>query len=118
VALCYEEGLLRQAAGDAAGAQRCFEHILQLPPEPCYMPADSGLRGHLARHQLALAHRAQGRIAEAEVQWRAALEACPEYAPARQGLAELRRDQGRTAEGAGMVERPDRQPRAKGEGTR
>jgi glycosyltransferase involved in cell wall biosynthesis len=103
--LCFEEGLLRQAAGDAAGAQVCFERLLELPAGPCYVAADTGLRGHLARHQLALAHRAQGRPAEAEAQWRAALTACPQYGPAWLGLAEVYLDGGRPAEAEALLGR-------------
>jgi tetratricopeptide (TPR) repeat protein/GT2 family glycosyltransferase len=110
--LCFAEGLLLQAGGDAAGAQRCFEQILQAPAGPCLVPVDSGLRGHLARHQLALAHRAQGRPAEAEAQWRAAVAVCPHYGPAWLGLAELLLDQGRTAEVEGLINRLSQDPGA------
>ena len=103
--LCFEEGLLRQAGNDVAGAQQCFERILQLPPGPCYVGVDAGLRGHLTRHQLALALRAQGRLTEAEAQWRAAVDACPQYGPAWLGLAELYLQQKRDAEVEALVER-------------
>jgi tetratricopeptide (TPR) repeat protein len=111
-ALWFEEGLLREASADLAGAQRCFERILQLPAGHCYMPVDSGLRGHLARHHLALAHQAQGRAAEAEAQWRAVVETCPHYGPAWLGLAELCLKQGRNAEVETMIERLGREPGA------
>ena len=38
---------------------------------------DAGLRGHKARHNLAVLYTEQGRAAEAEAQWQAALAAVP-----------------------------------------
>jgi glycosyltransferase involved in cell wall biosynthesis len=110
VELWFEEGMLHHAVKDAAGAQRCFERVLELPARPCYVGVDSGLRGHLARHHLALAHRAQGRPREAEAQWRAAVRDSPRYGPAWLGLAEVCLDQGRAAEVAALVEQLEREP--------
>jgi tetratricopeptide (TPR) repeat protein len=52
----------------------------------------SGIRGFATRHRLALLYRTQGRAADAEAQWRAALAERPEFAPAWAGLGELALD--------------------------
>ena len=49
---------------------------------------DTGLAGYKARHNLAVVYREQGRLAEAETQWRAAVEEQPGFAPAWMGLGE------------------------------
>jgi Tfp pilus assembly protein PilF len=50
---------------------------------------DTGLRSYKARHNLAVIYREEGRMAEAEEQWRAALAERPDFGPAQNGLAEL-----------------------------
>jgi glycosyltransferase involved in cell wall biosynthesis len=105
VELWFEEGLLLQAKKDSASAQRCFEHILNLPQLPCYVGLDAGLRGHLARHHLALALREQSRPSDAEAQWRAATTECPHFGPAWLGLAEVCLEQQRGGEVEKMIDR-------------
>jgi tetratricopeptide (TPR) repeat protein len=57
---------------------------------PAYFASTgSGLRGFATRHRLALLYRAQGRDADAEAQWRAAVTERPAFAPAWAGLGEL-----------------------------
>jgi tetratricopeptide (TPR) repeat protein len=87
--LLFEEGLQCRNRKEPAAAQWCFERILELPPQPCFVAVDQGLRSHLCREQLALAHRVQGHLAEAETQWRAALQQCPTFVAAWLGLAEV-----------------------------
>jgi Tfp pilus assembly protein PilF len=50
---------------------------------------DTGLRSHKARHNLAVLYFEQGRLAEAEAQWRAALAEQPQFTPALTGLKQL-----------------------------
>jgi tetratricopeptide (TPR) repeat protein len=58
-----------------------------------------------ARHNLALLCRGQGRLAEAEKHWRAALEAEPEFQAAWLGLGELALANGRPAEAQTCITR-------------
>ena len=53
------------------------------------------MRGHLARHKLAVLYLESGRLAEAEAEWRRVTAEEPAYAVAWQGLAELFLRQGR-----------------------
>jgi glycosyltransferase involved in cell wall biosynthesis/tetratricopeptide (TPR) repeat protein len=102
--LAFEEGLTHQALGDAARAQQCFERVLLGRAGPSYVAVDSGMRTYLACHHLALAHRAQRRLAEAERQWRAAVQECPSFGPAWLGLAELCLEHDRSNEVTAMAE--------------
>jgi tetratricopeptide (TPR) repeat protein len=50
---------------------------------------DVGLRGYKARHNLAVLCQEEGRLAEAEMHWQAALAEQPDFAPGLLGLAEV-----------------------------
>ncbi|MCS6852571.1 MAG: glycosyltransferase [Gemmataceae bacterium] len=88
--LLYQQALLRMGLGDAAGAEACFRRLLTRP-EPPYvtMGVDPALRGWLARYNLGVLYRDQGRHAEAGEQWRAVVREKPDYASAWLGLAEV-----------------------------
>src|SRR5207253_9948833 len=49
----------------------------------------TALRGFLTRHNLALVYKKQGRLTEAEAQWRQALDEEPLYLPALLGLEDI-----------------------------
>jgi tetratricopeptide (TPR) repeat protein len=66
--------------------------------------ADVGLNGYLARHQLALVYYQQGRLAEAETEWKLALDDRPGYVDALKGLGEMYLKQQRWPELEGVVE--------------
>jgi tetratricopeptide (TPR) repeat protein len=97
------QGSLHAEQGDAAGAEACWRRLPDgagpgaapagagLPPlgDGAFRSVPEGLRGRLARHCLAGLCRAQGRDAEAEAHWRAALDDDPSFLPAVVGLAEL-----------------------------
>jgi GT2 family glycosyltransferase/Tfp pilus assembly protein PilF len=67
--------------------------------------ADVGLNGYLARHQLALLYYQQGRLTEAEAEWKLALADRPGYLDALKGLGEMYLKQGQWPELDGVVER-------------
>jgi tetratricopeptide (TPR) repeat protein len=96
--LLYQQGLLLSEVKDLDGARVALEKLLQTRQGKYFDMVDVGLRGHKARHQLAGIHRAQGRAAEAEDQWKQALAERPDFGPARLGLAELFLDQKRWGE--------------------
>jgi glycosyltransferase involved in cell wall biosynthesis/Tfp pilus assembly protein PilF len=89
--LLFREAQLRQEMGDGAGAEECLRRLIHGREGPHFGSVADGLRGHLALHELARLCRQQGRHAEAEEYWRAALAERPDYGPARQGLEELGR---------------------------
>jgi GT2 family glycosyltransferase len=87
--LLFDEGLLRRALGDAAGAEGCWARLLQTREAAHFASVDAGLRGYKARHNLAVLYHEQGRHAEAAAQWQQALAEQPGFTPARVGLAEV-----------------------------
>src|SRR5262249_8347712 len=88
-----QEGILRRDLGDAAGAEAAWQAVLRNPPGQHFASVHAGLRGHLTRHFLATLYKEQGRLAEAEDQWRQAAAIQPDYGPAREGLGEAGRAQ-------------------------
>src|SRR5258708_40371676 len=80
-----------------AGDEGCLLRGVGAVPGHHFMSFDAGLRGYRTRPFLADLYRRQGREAEAEGQWRAALAERPGFTPARQALAALLLGQGRLA---------------------
>ncbi len=95
IELLFVEGQLLADLRDAAAAIACFERILQLPPAGYFASVDPALRGHKARYHLADLYHQQGRLAEAETQWQAAVAEHPSFWPALLRLGELYVEQGR-----------------------
>jgi tetratricopeptide (TPR) repeat protein len=91
--LLFQEGLLRARRGDAGGAEACFRELVRSPlcvvRNIRLLSRAEGLHGYLARYHLALALSDQGRVTEAETEWRAALEEQPDFIPAEIELAKL-----------------------------
>jgi GT2 family glycosyltransferase/tetratricopeptide (TPR) repeat protein len=96
--LLFQEALGRQEVRDPAGAEACLLRLLEGREGKHFASLDAGLRGHKARHNLAVLYQGQGRRVEAEAQWRAAAAEAPGFAPAWLGLGELYLHEGRWAE--------------------
>jgi tetratricopeptide (TPR) repeat protein len=92
------EANLRQEAGDLAGAIACRRQLVNLRPGNHFASLDAHLRGPDARHQLAMLYRQQGRPADAETEWKAAVTEQPDFIPGWLGLAEIYLEGGRWAE--------------------
>lgn len=95
--LLFQEGLLRRELSDPAGAELCLLRLLDAREGEHFASLDVGLRGHKTRHNLAVLYQEQGRLAEAEAQWRAAVSERSDFAPAWLGLGELYLAQDRRA---------------------
>jgi glycosyltransferase involved in cell wall biosynthesis len=88
--LLFEEAILLRESGDLTGAESCLRKLLDGPNEAEHFASvDTALRSYKARHNLAVVCRQQGRVADAETQWRAALEEEPAFLPSHLGLGEL-----------------------------
>ena len=87
--LLFQEALLHRELGDRAGAEACFLRLLETNERPHFASVAEGLRGHKARHNLAIVYHEQGRLAEAEAQWKAALDEHPGFMPSWLGLGDL-----------------------------
>ena len=87
--LLFQQALLLLETRNPAEAERCFLHLLEKREGAHFASLDLGLQGYKARHNLAVLYYEQGRLAEAEAQWRAALAEQPNFAPARGALEKL-----------------------------
>jgi tetratricopeptide (TPR) repeat protein len=63
-----------------------------------FASVNPALRGAIARHNLGVLYREEGRDAEAETYWQAVVADHADYLPSWIGLAELYLSQGRSAE--------------------
>jgi glycosyltransferase involved in cell wall biosynthesis/Tfp pilus assembly protein PilF len=98
VELLFQEAVTLRELGDVAGAVERWERCLKSPPGTHFASINTGLRGHITRHNLAVAYSEQGRPADAETQWRAALAERPHYEPAWRALLSLYLEQRRFAD--------------------
>jgi glycosyltransferase involved in cell wall biosynthesis/predicted Zn-dependent protease len=110
--LLFLEGCLLMVTQDLAAAERCFLRLLELPEANYFaVGVDRGLRGHKARHNLALLCLHQGRSAEAEAHWSAAVAAAPDFTDAWLGLADLYLRQGRNTDAEQALRAAEADPR-------
>src|SRR5205807_1355896 len=87
--LLFVEGQLRRERGELEQAESCFLRLLSEAPPPHFASVDAGLRGFKARHQLAVVYQLQKRSAEAEAQWRLAVQERPDFLPGWTALGDL-----------------------------
>jgi glycosyltransferase involved in cell wall biosynthesis/Flp pilus assembly protein TadD len=93
--LLFVQGQLLLEAGDAAGAVRGLQALVEGKPGLHFGSRDPGLRGHRGRHLLAEALAGAGDLAAAEEQYRRVLAEVPGYVPAWRGLGRLLIQRGR-----------------------
>jgi len=105
--LLLEEGLMLRDRGDLAGAELSWSRLFEPRQGKYFSSEEVGLRGFRTRQLLAEIFARQERWAEAEVQWRAALEERPDFEPAWQGLAELYLRLGRWADLEELLQKLD-----------
>jgi tetratricopeptide (TPR) repeat protein len=94
--LLFHEGQLRREGGDLPGAEAVLKYLLTGPGDT-YIEAsvDPGLKGYKGRCALAEVYRDQGRVADAEREWRAALAEHPDFTPAWLCLGDMWLQHGR-----------------------
>ena len=87
--LLFLEANFAKEAGDPGATEELMLRLVRGSEPDHFGSADTGLRGHKGRHNLAVLYFEQSRTAEAESQWRAALSDEPAFLPAHLGLGEL-----------------------------
>jgi tetratricopeptide (TPR) repeat protein len=87
--LLFERAIHLHEAGDHAAAEQTLRKLLAVRPGQYLASVDAGLRGYRAFHLLGELCRAQGRVAEAEHHWQAAVAERPDFAPVWVALGEL-----------------------------
>jgi tetratricopeptide (TPR) repeat protein len=113
--LLFQESLASRELGDPAAAEACQLRLLEARDRDHFASIDPGLCGHKARHNLAILYREQGRDADAEAQWRAALGDRADFLPAWLGLGELCLRSGRWDELEAVAARISALPQRGGE---
>jgi tetratricopeptide (TPR) repeat protein len=94
--LLFQEALLRREMADPEGAIACLQRLTTTDEGPHFASVVAGLRTYKARHLLGVILHEQGRVAEAEAQWKEALRLCPNFTPAQSALRDLGLSQGRS----------------------
>jgi len=113
--LLFQEGMARFELRDLDGAEASLLETLATREKGHFASVDAGgLRGYKTRQNLGIIYREQGRQAEAEAQWRAALEEQPDFPAALLELGALLLSQGRWEEAEAIIQRLEagRQPAA------
>lgn len=105
IELLLHHGLLLQRIRDYPAAEACFRRILALPPGNYLGGLDLSLKGYKAHNALADLFLEQGRLGEAEVEWRKALAESPDFGPAHVGLASVALARGRRREAEAILDR-------------
>jgi GT2 family glycosyltransferase/predicted Zn-dependent protease len=108
--IVFQEGLTRNNQKDYAGAEACWLRVLATQESTLLGSIDTGLRGYKARSNLAVLYRDQGRLAEAEAQWQAALAEQPDFDGGALDLGRLYQRQGRWAELEALARRLEARP--------
>jgi tetratricopeptide (TPR) repeat protein len=103
--LLFQEALARRDQADRTGAEACLLRVLESRQNGQFASIDAGLRSYKTRHNLAVIYQEQGRSAEAEAQWRAALSAEPGYVPSWLALGEFYLVQGRSKDVEAIIDR-------------
>jgi Flp pilus assembly protein TadD len=96
--ILFVAALARHDLGDLSGAIACMERVLDSREGDHFRSIAVGLDSFKARHKLGTYYKEAGRSADAERQWRVALEEHPAFTPSRLLLGDLFRAQGRWQE--------------------
>jgi tetratricopeptide (TPR) repeat protein len=110
--LLFHESVVRKKLGDAPGAEGCLLRLQFASEGEHFASVNPALRGAIARHNLGVLYREEGRDAEAETYWQAVVADHSDYLPSWIGLAELYLSQGRWAEVEEAVARLEADGRA------
>jgi len=101
--LLFLDGVIRQARNDGSGAEMCWNYLLEGEAVHRFSSIDPSMYDKV-RHKLALGYLKQGRLDEAEGQWRAVLATRPNFTPAWLGLTDICMARCRPALGEALLE--------------
>lgn len=115
--LLFHEGQLRREGRDLAGAERLLVQLLSQPPET-YIAAsvDPGLQTFKGRAALGEVYRDQGRLADAEREWRQVLAEQPDFTVTWLLLGDMWLTNGRFADVEQLAAQLEANPRTKLDG--
>jgi glycosyltransferase involved in cell wall biosynthesis len=96
--LLFRGGIIHREAGNLEAAERSYQILLQGHETGHIDSIDVSMTGFKAHHNLALIYMDMGRPADAEQQWRAAVQANPRFIQSWLGLGDICLRQGRVQE--------------------
>jgi tetratricopeptide (TPR) repeat protein len=110
--LLFQASVICAQRRDLTGAERCLVRLLNTPAgDHLAIAVDPDLRGVKAQFNLGVVYREQGRLADAEAQWRKVLAARPGHTDTRLALADLYLGLDRRAEAERLALDVQRDPR-------
>jgi tetratricopeptide (TPR) repeat protein len=86
--LRFREGGLLHDFGRLPEAAEAYRKVLETDEEPHFASVESGIKGYLTRHNLAVVYSEMGDWAGAEAEWRIVLTEAPNFRLAQSGLRE------------------------------
>jgi GT2 family glycosyltransferase/Flp pilus assembly protein TadD len=102
--LLFIEAQSRRDIRDFAGAEKALQQLIQGQEQGNHFGSIAeGLRGHKARHNLAVLYFDTDRLSEAEQQWRLCLDEQPNFLPSFSGIGEIYLRQNRWEELESLV---------------
>lgn len=84
--LRFREGILLHRLGELLPAVEAYRRVLEVQESRHFTSVDPSIGGVKARHNLALVYEDLGKFDLAEMHWRLALEASPDFSPAYRAL--------------------------------
>jgi tetratricopeptide (TPR) repeat protein len=79
--LLFHESVVRKHLGDGPGAEGCLLRLQFASEGDHFASVNPALRSAIARHNLGVLYREEGRDAEAETYWQAVVADNPDYLP-------------------------------------
>jgi glycosyltransferase involved in cell wall biosynthesis/Flp pilus assembly protein TadD len=88
IEILFQEGIALRRLGEIHSAIARWEQALTTPHAEYFASINVGIRGYITRQNLAMAYQELGRTDKAQTHWRQALQECPGYGPAWNGLGD------------------------------
>jgi len=109
--LLFQHATLSSEQGDLASAEQCLLKLLQMKVGGEFGSFDPEVHGCKSRHMLGAIYHNQGRLPQAEEQWRAVVADRPDHTGAWLGLGDVWLAQGRRAELEQVIRQFEADPR-------
>ncbi|REK31796.1 MAG: glycosyltransferase, partial [Planctomycetota bacterium] len=112
--LLFRDAMLLHQSGRLEESVETYQRVLNQATDRHFTSVDAGIGGTKTRHNLAIVYEDLGRLAEAECEWRAVVDAEPGYRSGWRGLGQVLLKQGRTAEVEALTQKLTGDPELRG----
>jgi tetratricopeptide (TPR) repeat protein len=114
--LRFRKAILLHDAGRLEEAAQTYLEVLRTDEERHFQSLVPGIKGFMARQNLAAVYTDMGQPAKAEEQWRKVVEEVPGYRAGWRGLVDVLIQQGKYADGLAVAKRLEADARLRNEG--